>query len=843
MLILAVAVCIALFVGLSNKAEIGRLLRQVKTLHDQNESLQRQINALRGTAVDERADVREECFTFTEVEQTEEELVLAEEVAADEQMAESFRSAREESQATGPTRATKASRDSKEKAGINWMIWLGGACVSLAGIFLVKYSMDRGYFGPTARIVAGFILGAALHVAAEHLRRKNKSSHGSLAALAGGGSITLFATLLASHHLYNLLPPMVVFVGLTVVALGTMASSLFHGPFLAAIGLIGAYLVPILVETGSQNINALMIYSLIVSVSAYLLLTQVYRIWLWAGALAGSALWCFASLVMSKSPTWHGIYLGIAGILFISLVEDNEKLASKVGRYTKTGALIGIVLLQGLAFVLQKEWSFFAIQWLPVVWVVFNSSKKDGKVGLPAWVLIFTHIVGTSYLADSHFFTTGYEWMAVPSALIFSGMSLWVQRHTGPTHSSAAMAWLSPLFWVAAAYTFFPETHGSFTFAAWILVVGLSYAILLGRQISQQKLNENATWLAVAAHAAYSMAAVIYFKEATLTLALAVQAPSLVWLATRYKVPYLDILIKVILGIVGTRLTLAPILFKYPVGTHWSLWTYGGSFLSVLLATRMTSTESKLRPWLEGSAIHALILFVGAEIRYYLYDGDVFAHRYTMKEAAINCTLWGASAVSYWRRSLVAQWAEAVYRFYAAVLMIFATLNYLMLIVRWNPIVHGHEVYTPFFNILLLAYGAPVVIWFAAALYFNEKFSKYFFLLAAFSAWVFVSLEIRHFWHLGEALRKSSAMSNGELYTYSLAWLAMAVAAYLFGVANKKRGVYLGGLTLLGLVIAKIFLVDMAGLEGLYRVFSFMGLGLSLLGLAFLHQKLDPPKS
>jgi uncharacterized membrane protein len=44
---------------------------------------------------------------------------------------------------------------------------------------------------------------------------------------------------------------------------------------------------------------------------------------------------------------------------------------------------------------------------------------------------------------------------------------------------------------------------------------------------------------------------------------------------------------------------------------------------------------------------------------------------------------------------------------------------------------------------------------------------------------------------------------------------------------------------LLALVIAKLFLVDMSGLEGLLRVASFMGMGLGLLGIAYLHQKLQ----
>jgi uncharacterized membrane protein len=45
-------------------------------------------------------------------------------------------------------------------------------------------------------------------------------------------------------------------------------------------------------------------------------------------------------------------------------------------------------------------------------------------------------------------------------------------------------------------------------------------------------------------------------------------------------------------------------------------------------------------------------------------------------------------------------------------------------------------------------------------------------------------------------------------------------------------------MALLGLVIAKIFLIDMAGLQGLWRVAAFMGLGLALLGLAWMYRNL-----
>ena len=39
------------------------------------------------------------------------------------------------------------------------------------------------------------------------------------------------------------------------------------------------------------------------------------------------------------------------------------------------------------------------------------------------------------------------------------------------------------------------------------------------------------------------------------------------------------------------------------------------------------------------------------------------------------------------------------------------------------------------------------------------------------------------------------------------------------------------------LAVGKVFLYDTAELEGLYRVFSFFGLGFSLLGLSYVYTR------
>jgi uncharacterized membrane protein len=55
---------------------------------------------------------------------------------------------------------------------------------------------------------------------------------------------------------------------------------------------------------------------------------------------------------------------------------------------------------------------------------------------------------------------------------------------------------------------------------------------------------------------------------------------------------------------------------------------------------------------------------------------------------------------------------------------------------------------------------------------------------------------------------------------------------------TKLRPIALG---IIGLVCGKVFLVDMANLTGLWRVLSFLGLGLALIGLGAVYRRLVLP--
>jgi uncharacterized membrane protein len=68
-------------------------------------------------------------------------------------------------------------------------------------------------------------------------------------------------------------------------------------------------------------------------------------------------------------------------------------------------------------------------------------------------------------------------------------------------------------------------------------------------------------------------------------------------------------------------------------------------------------------------------------------------------------------------------------------------------------------------------------------------------------------------------------------------WAALGFAAIVAGLVRRRRALRLGGLGVLTLAVGKVFLVDLAHLESIWRVGSFLALGLLLLGGAFAYQR------
>ncbi len=80
-------------------------------------------------------------------------------------------------------------------------------------------------------------------------------------------------------------------------------------------------------------------------------------------------------------------------------------------------------------------------------------------------------------------------------------------------------------------------------------------------------------------------------------------------------------------------------------------------------------------------------------------------------------------------------------------------------------------------------------------------------------------------------------LENLKQLTLSGVWLMCSIGYMIAGIWQRRRAIRIISIVLFSVTIVKIFLYDLSSLELLYRIFSFLGLGLVLLAISFLYQR------
>jgi uncharacterized membrane protein len=170
---------------------------------------------------------------------------------------------------------------------------------------------------------------------------------------------------------------------------------------------------------------------------------------------------------------------------------------------------------------------------------------------------------------------------------------------------------------------------------------------------------------------------------------------------------------------------------------------------------------------------------------------------------------------------------------------------YLGLLSFQNPFFSGEPILGGrYINLLTLGYLVPAVLAGILAVVYqktrNETYRGVAGITAIVLAMAYLTLQVR-FLFQGPQLDRFGA-SDAELYTYSAVWLAFSVLLLLIGIVRQSKPVRLASAAVMLATIAKVFFIDLAGLTGVWRALSFIGLGAVLVGIGLLYQRLLFPK-
>lgn len=771
----------------------------------------------------------------------------------------------------------------EERLGTRWVVWLGGLTLALGGLFLVRYSIEAGLLGPKARVVLGWAFAAVLLAAGEWTRRKESvSTIAALpianipAVLTAAGTAVAFGVTYAAYALYDLIPPAIAFLLLGAVALATLAAALLHGPALAGLGVVGAFVTPMLVSSERPDFWALYIYIAIVTAAAFGLARG--RMWLWLAitTVAFGFVWSLPGLPGENLITPHGFHivvsftlaaiLVVAGFLFGPPHEQGriEWVSSGVLAVWLFAAMLLATMHIGSGITLGVFTALVAAT-LAIAWRTDAATAAVPAAGLFTAAVFASWLVQTvpdpTMLPSALFPELGSQPIATATtphlllgAAFIAAFGLAGFLAQGRSRSALiATLWsatgaAAPILILIALYARIAHLDRSMPFAIAALALAGIFAFAVEQLTKREPQPGQQTSLAIYATAslgALALALTMALEKGWLTVALALMAPAAAWVSTQRPIPFLRWLAGILAAVVAARFAWDPQIAGSDVGItpilNWLLWGYGVPAASFAYAGWMMRKQADDVPtrMAEAAAILFTTLLVFLQIRHLMTGGDIFVPSEGLAEPALQVCAAIAMAIGLER--LRARSGSIVHNFGAIALTGLAAYGVLFgLLAFENPMLTGSNVGGPFVNLLLLAYALPAVLAFVLARSVSGSrpapYANTIAGAALLLALVYVTLQIRRIYH-GPVLTVD-ATTDAEQYTYSVAWLAFGVALLLAGWLFDSRRARLASAVVIGLTVMKAFFIDMSGLTGVFRALSFIGLGLVLVAIGYLYQRI-----
>ena len=776
----------------------------------------------------------------------------------------------------------------EERFGTRWTVWVGGLALAFGAALLVRYSAERGLFGPGVRIAGGFALAFGLVGLGETLRRRLRGAEPVPATwpdipamVTAAGTVGLFGTVYAAHALYGFVGPGPAFAGLAATGLAAMVAALLHGPALAGLGLVGALATPLLVGGGGKSLWPLALYLPVVAGSAYAFAWA--RGWrgLAVAAGGGAAAWSLVLALQGSDPIAAQVHLVLQLALWtVTLAvlpgRDTPDAAAHLDRSAAlalgAAACVALAVL-GLTLPASGGTGWAAAALASVVLpALAGFVAAPAAAGLPVAALTLAAALvlwpeaedpshATHFLlwsgAENHGLLLA---LATVAALAVAGLG--ALRLLGGSRlpyatalAYAAGATLAPL--AALALADLRVAGGAvapgFAAAAGALAAGFCVLAALCRREGDRSpspaLALGLGAFASAAVASLCLGLVFALAGGSLAPALAGAALATGLIARRLDIPALRWCAAGLAAVVAARLAWDPALTdaglsRRPI-LNGLITAYGLPALCFGLAAWAIRRPGHRAdaPEQVTQALSLLLagLFAFLEIRHALHGGDLAAPGTSVLEQGLSTlTALGFSLVL---TGLTGPAASPVIRFGG---LAFACLGLLQgalgLGLAANPLLTDEPVAGGvILNDAVLAYGLPAGAAFALARAARAARPAWFVRAAASLGLALsvlaVCLAVRHGFQ-GERLGLDRATGQAEWYAYSAAWLGLGLLALGYGILRGSATARLASAVLVGLATLKVFLLDLSGLEGPLRALSFLGLGACLIAIGLVYQRL-----
>jgi len=754
----------------------------------------------------------------------------------------------------------KPSRDWERLIAANWMVWAGGLALALGGLFLVRAAIDAGYFGPLQRTIAAAFLGGGLIASAfraatlETVIKAENAVRYVPQVIAGAGLVALYGSAIAAGLIYQFVSPLTAFVCIAGISALGVGLSMRFGPMLAAPSLIGAYAAPLLTGAEGGSVLSVLPYFAIVTAGGLALVRLSGWRWLTWLLVAGAGFWGLVAAASDEvvTPIAIGAYatsLAVMGLFFGGKDAKRDLVLPK-------NAIDPTYIVAGFSSSQLAAHMF----WILAGGLIFVTGLSSGAgpvdagslalisgLGLfvawqrPGYALI-APLAGALTLICLSLWAIAQPplvWACLASALSFGlAGTVSMRRQTLRTPMALSGALVPP----AALFIAFWREGGLEPHFGWGLAA--LFTALLASSVLEQLRREDPEFKQ------YPGAAASYALGALLSLAL---APFLVfggfWLGSSMAIVALGI------AVIYQRFELSVLRFGAMAATAlavgllvrpgmidpgsvsevpiWNSMTlgFGIAIAALFVGSRLFADRQQERQAFEAGALILVFVLIALTIWHIAGEGSLNGPFAGMGEASAYAIAYIGMAASFaWRLSNKA-WLFRLAEYVAAAIGVGAIL------VALSDVGRGPVGTMPVVNLLTVAFAMPAILLAAYGAGLRRVARPQEGLLASCGA-----MFIGFLWISFETARGFGGPNMQVFYgdfgwAYSPAWIGYAVGLLLWGTYRQRRSPRYASLAILLVALAKVFLIDMAALEGAARAGSFIGLGASLIAIALFYQR------
>jgi uncharacterized membrane protein len=292
-------------------------------------------------------------------------------------------------------------------------------------------------------------------------------------------------------------------------------------------------------------------------------------------------------------------------------------------------------------------------------------------------------------------------------------------------------------------------------------------------------------------------------------------------------------------AVVGTQVVLNA---RAAAGVSFVLGLYGLAVLHRRMGQHLGELSFQIGIFLVAASLFTLSLLTSEINGYWEARGEI--QRWSITREALHSITWaGLGTLIVWqglvRRRLglrLIGWlvlAVAIARLVRLGLAD-APIDYIVLA---NPRVVASAVVIACLYGLAALYGRPAD---SPSIAVNAR--PYLFVGANALTLLLFTSEITAFWDL-RGVSTTTSVTSGRFareVMLSITWAAYATALIVAGIRKRYAPIRYFAMVVFGVTILKVFVIDLAELDRIYRVLSILGLGVMLLVTSYLYQRLRP---